>query len=410
MHKTIRFFSIQSLFLQLSLISFAQSVSIQLPYYAGRDYYFCLLKGTKQDTIAIGELDAGGRVSIALPEKYRGIGRLSIKEYGKIWNIIISGEEQVFMGELDAREAETTFEGSPENNFLLDALFRQDKIINEYIEVTNQLQNQSLSLVLASPEQRMQEIENKYKSFRKEISANPLYAARIMEILNCLSGAGGAFSVSQDRVLEEQREFVVQNLDFNDLYTSGFWQLIFEMWIQISVNDTSLLTDTRYILDKCNNDIRREVTQTIIRMFSKYAKDSLLAELGMQYLTMPLNGQPAPQIVTEDSLFSPKNSLIIFYETGCGNCLNELESLKLKYDLLKDNKIRVITIAADLDRNVFKKTALVFPWVDKLCDFKGFDGANFRNYGIVGTPTFILTDREGIVRGRYAQLKELLKE
>ncbi|GAB6009631.1 TlpA family protein disulfide reductase, partial [Dysgonomonas reticulitermitis] len=189
-------------------------------------------------------------------------------------------------------------------------------------------------------------------------------------------------------------------------------QQVLETWVQTSTNDSLLLSDTRHMIDRCGNDIhiRREVTQAIIRLFIKFAKDSLLAELGTEYLTMPLNGQPAPEIVACDSSIVPKLSLIVFYETGCGNCHYELEELKSKYKLLTDNNIRVISIAADADRAVFEETATGLPWADKLCDFKGFDGANFRNYGIVGTPTFILTDGDGIVRGRYAQLKELLKE
>ncbi|GHT84367.1 hypothetical protein FACS18947_1710 [Bacteroidia bacterium] len=410
MYKTIRLFS---LLLLLPAISLAQSVSIRLPFYAGHEYYFYLPKGAKQDTIATGKLGSGGKASITLPKNYRGAGRFSIRGYGKIWNIVINGNEQVGVSEPDAEEAETTFAGSPENSYLFNALARQNKIINEYVEVSSRAQNQSPSFVLAPPEQRMQALDNEYKAFRKEINDSPLYAARIVEILNLLSGVGSSFTITEDNLLKEQREFVVRKVNFNDLYTSGFWQPAFEVWVQTSVNDSLLLSDARHILNRCGNDIhiRREVTQAIIRMFSKYAKDNLLAELGTEYLTMPLNGQPAPKIVlTDGSSFQPKNSLILFYETGCGNCHNELEKLKGKYKLLMDNNIRVISIAADMDRDVFAETATGLPWTDKLCDFKGFDGDNFRNYGIVGTPTFILTDGEGIVRGRYAQLKELLKD
>lgn len=412
MYKTIGLFSLQSLFLLFSSISFAQSVSVRLPYYAGRDYYFCLPEGAKQDTIAKGKLDAGGRTFVTLPRNYRGVGRLSIKEYGKIWNIVINGNEQVLMSEPDAREAEITFEGSPENRFLLDAFARQNKIISQYVEVSGRPQNQSPSYVLAPPEQRMQALDNEYRIFRKEIGNSPLYAARIVEILNCLSGTGSSFNVSQEGILEELRDFIVGKVDFGDLYTSGFWQPVFEVWVQTSSNDSLLLNDARHMIDRCGNDIfiRREVTQAIIRLFSKYAKDTLLAELGTEYLTMPLNGQLAPEIVTAKGSYLPKNSLIVFYETGCGNCHNELEALKQKYGLLTDNSIRIISIAADADRDVFVETATNLPWTDKLCDFKGFDGENFRNYGIVGTPTYILTDKDGIVRGRYAQLRELLKE
>ena len=125
---------------------------------------------------------------------------------------------------------------------------------------------------------------------------------------------------------------------------------------------------------------------------------------------MPLNGHLAPEIRIGEESFLPKNSLLIFYETGCGNCHNELEELKNKYSLLSGNQIRVISISADISEEVFEYTSSGFPWEDKICDFEGFDGMNFRNYGIVGTPTFILIDQDGIVRSRYAQLKELLKD
>jgi hypothetical protein len=391
---------------------FAQTIEVQLPFYAARDYYFCLLQGNKQDTIATGELDAHGKATIDLSEKYpsyRGVGRFSVKEYGKIWNIVVNGNEKIIMSEPDMQETNPVFENSPENNFLIDILAKQGKIINNYNEAVNQ--EQSLSFMPALPGQRILGAENEYRAFRKEIKDSPLYAARIVEILNCLSGAGSSFSLSQDNLLKEQREFIAGKVNFNDLYTSGFWGTALNLWYETTQsNDSLLLNDSRRMLDRCDNiPVRRELTQSIIRLFSKYGKDALLAELGTEYLTMPLNGQPAPEIKTGNISFLPKLSLIVFYETGCGICHYELEALKSKYKLLTDNDIRVITIAADIDKDVFEETAADFPWTDKFCDFKGFDGDNFKNYGIVGTPTFILTDKEGIVRGRYAQLKELLK-
>ncbi|NDW10855.1 hypothetical protein D0T56_14485 [Dysgonomonas sp. 520] len=405
----IRILYIAGILLSLSTFGVAaQTIDVQLPYYAGRDYYFCLLKGSKQDTIATGRLNSKGKAAISLPENYRGVGRFSVREYAKIWNIIVNGNEKVFMSEPDSVEANPSFNGSVENNFLLDAFTRQNKIIEEYGKAIDP--NLAQPLIFPSPEKR---VENDYLLFRKQINDNPLYAARIIEILNCLTGVGSSFNISQEDILTEQREFITRKVSFEDLYTSGFWQPIFDSWIQMtSANDSLLLDDSRYMLERCGNDIpmRREVTQTIIRTFSKYGKDYLLAELGTEYLTMPLNGQLAPEIKVGGTSFLPKNSLIIFYETGCGSCHYELEQLKSKYKLLSDNNIRIISIAADIGREVHEETSAKLPWTDKFCDFKGFDGENFRNYGIVGTPTYILTDREGIVRGRYAQLKELVKD
>ncbi|WP_163308561.1 hypothetical protein, partial [Dysgonomonas sp. 521] len=110
-----------------------------------------------------------------------------------------------------------------------------------------------------------------------------------------------------------------QELDFHDLYTSGFWQPMLQLWYESALgNDSLLLNDSKHMLDKITDiPLRRELTQAFIRMFSKYGKDYLLAELGTEYLTLPLNGQPAPEIVVGDSSFVPRLSLIMFYETGC---------------------------------------------------------------------------------------------
>ncbi|MDR1764384.1 MAG: hypothetical protein LBR64_10635, partial [Dysgonamonadaceae bacterium] len=81
-----------------------------------------------------------------------------------------------------------------------------------------------------------------------------------------------------------------------------------------------------------------------------------------------------------------------------------------RYNLLKDNRIRVISIAADVNRGLFEETAQKLVWQDNLCDFRGFDGENFVNYGVVGAPTLVLIDKDGIVRGRYARIEELLRK
>jgi thiol-disulfide isomerase/thioredoxin len=403
------------LFLHLLPITiFAQTIQIQLPYYATRNYYFCLLEGTKQDTLTTGELDHQGKATVTLPADYRGTGRFSVEESGRIWNIIIGGNENIAMSEPDVQEATPVFKNSPENSFLHSSFAKQNKIINDYYQVANEPANKSF--VLALPEQRMLALENEYKMFRKKICDSPLYAARLFEILSFLTGSGNSFNDSEEEVLAGQREFVVCKVDFDDLYTSGFWQQAFDVWYQATSitgqgTDSLLVSDSKKMLDHCGNiPVRHELVQTIIRLFSKYGKDNLLAELGTEYLTMPLNGQTAPEIITADGSFLPRQSLIIFYETGCGNCHYELEELKRKYDMLVDNSIRIISIAVDADKDVFVETAMSFPWTDKLCDFKGFNGENFLNYGIVGTPTYILTDKDSIVRGRYVQLRELLKE
>ena len=394
----------------------AQTIEVNLPSCLGRPYVFCLAKGAKQDTILTGKMEEQGKTIIILPEEYasyKGVGSLSVQNC-KSLNMVLNGESKIVINEKRGfDDFEVTFEESRENSFMDKMIARQQQLIEKYRLVESGLKLwQMKDLFYVSLNQEKRDLERQYIAHQMEINQSSLYAARLIEILSSLTGTGNSLNQSQEAVRFVQQKFIAEKLDFDDLYTSGFWQLTMDFWHELNMEDDSLLlSDSRKMLDRVNDIyIRRELTQSLIRLFSQYGKDYLLAELGTEYLTMPLNGQLAPEIQIGETAFLPKNSLLVFYETGCGSCHNELDELKRKYSLLADNQIRVISISADISQEVFEYTSSDFLWKDKFCDFEGFDGVNFRNYGIVGTPTFILIDQEGIVRGRYAQLKELLKD
>jgi len=402
--------------LLITMILSAQTIEVNLPSCLGQSYVFCLAQGAKQDTILTGKIAEQGKTIIVLPKEYasyRGVGSLSIQNC-KSLNLILNGESKIVINERRSfDDFEVTFEQSEENRFMEDLIARQQQLIDKYRLVESGLSLwQMKDLFYVSLNQEKRDLERQYTAHQMEINQSSLYAARLIEILSCLTGTSNSLNQSQEAVRFAQQKFIAEKLDFDDLYTSGFWQLTMDFWGELNMeNDALLISDSRKMLDRVSDIyIRRELTQSFIRLFSLYGKDYLLAELGTEYLTMPLNGQLAPEIQIGDTSFLPKNSLLVFYETGCGSCHNELEMLKNRYNLLADNQIRVISIAADTSKEVFEYTSSGFLWEDKFCDFEGFDGVNFRNYGIVGTPTFILIDENGIVRGRYAQLKELLKD
>ncbi|MFV0539444.1 MAG: peroxiredoxin family protein [Dysgonomonas sp.] len=71
--------------------------------------------------------------------------------------------------------------------------------------------------------------------------------------------------------------------------------------------------------------------------------------------------------------------------------------------------VRVVSLSSDHLKESFEKDKKHFPWADndKLCDFQGFSGKNFLNYGIMSTPTFFLIDKDGIVIRRYALVADI---
>ena len=86
-----------------------------------------------------------------------------------------------------------------------------------------------------------------------------------------------------------------------------------------------------------------------------------------------------------------------------------LEEIPTKYGQLKAAGVRVISISADKDETAFKNKAKDFLWEDAYADLKGFEGKNFKSYGVSGTPTLFLIDASGKIELRAAGLSEVLE-
>ena len=381
------------------------AIRFHLPEYAGYDYVFVLERGAKRDTVADGTSDAQGRMTIAIPAEYadyRGVGKLLFPgDKSVLINMIVNNERDVSLttplktAGLDS----LMYSNSPENEAINYFTTGQSKWFERYIQANSN----ALEI-----EKRI--IEAQYRALNVEIAQSPLYAARIMEIMRYLTASGSSFTITPEQLQKEQDHFITEQLDIKDLYTSGLWTTFFQAWFENNLNseDSLLVSQSRALLNRTQDVLlNRELTQALINSFSRYGREDLLPGI-IASVNIPLKGQQAPEITVSNTSFLPKKSLILFYETGCGNCHYELEELKKNYSLLTENQIRVISIAADVAQDVFESTAGKLPWTDKYCDLQGFDGRNFIHYGIVGTPTYILIDDEGIVRGRYARLKEWL--
>ncbi|MFV0420105.1 MAG: peroxiredoxin family protein [Dysgonomonas sp.] len=390
------------------------AIEMDFPSCQHLQYHFALKQGNRLDTIVVGRIDEQGKASFVLPGKYtfhRGVGNLSIPFGNKNINLIINGEDKISLKEIDTDAQDVIISDSKENSYLKEQLAKQNKILSEYASLMDGDAVQSF--VFALPEVRKSALEEEYKDYWSELDKSDLYASDMIKLLNLLSGFGTAFTQSQEEVKQNLQEYIVNELDFKDLYNSGFWNMALEAWcLESMTDDTLLVKQSQTMLDRTADiPTRRELTNELIKLFSKYAKDELLMEFGEKYLTIPINGKPAPDLVTGGVPIQARHALIIFYDSDCGFCRNELHQLKDKYELLSNdhNQMRVISVSGDTDKDMYEDLAGTFPWKDRLCDLKGFAGENFSNYGIVGSPTIVLVDKDGIVRGRYARLQDFLK-
>jgi len=244
---------------------------------------------------------------------------------------------------------------------------------------------------------------------------------------------------SQEK-FEAARNYVSDSLDFNVLYHTPFWKRYIEYWVgfYLQTSPTPEAFSEAFI-PKLKNVIQRmavnypEVTaylvNNLLEFFSQYGLDQTAIDVAQYAYSSDFSlgeptkiatrilkiahliDQPAPPVIGLEPLAEPPSfTILFFYESGCNNCEQQIAAIKEHYPELQAQGYRVASLSADVSKEVFEYHAKDFPWKDKLCDFQGFEGENFKNYGISFTPSIFLLDKDGLVKGFYGQLSDILQQ
>lgn len=431
-------------FVQLS----AQQAELYFPYFAGREYDFYIFRGNIQDTISTGTIGADGRVTLFLPDSlksYRGMTRWLLKKGGGLDMIFADRENfTVSCTQEEPTAANIIYNNSPENEFLNSNYSKQQAIFNKVNALTVAVQAYTSSPDLPTRERESvedhdellvvfkTELEKQQKAFanlRAENDRTNLYAARFRRISDFLLGIGSKLPGSEKEHIEDMNYLVVNQLNLTDLWTSGHWDSLIEGWMDMQVNavrnDTVLLNNVKTILHRTkDNQIYSAYCEKLIQLLSKYGKDWIIVDIAKEIkksgqlvnpspflsrITAAQSGDQAPNIEGYGHVLKGQPTILAFHDSGCGNCLEQMKQLMKIYPRLRQKGYKVISISADTDKNYFEDTCVNYPWKDKLCDLKGFAGSNFLRYGILGTPTFVLIDKNGIIQNRYARVEDLMQ-
>ncbi len=242
--------------------------------------------------------------------------------------------------------------------------------------------------------------------------------------------------INSEETFNAAKSYINDTLSFENLYHSGLWKEYVQQWIgfyaRVTGNPNEFASVFVPVAKKVLNRTYTAHPQTaaalgkdLIEFFEQYgleqAAESIAAysigldipdgqhsEIASRLATASkLIGKQAPEITgLKNRQAAMTQTLLIFYESGCHNCENEMSQLVSNYPTLKKKGIRIISISADTDESVFEFHSKGFPWEEKCCDYKGFEGDNFRNYGVAATPTIYLIDEKGCIRGKYARLAD----
>ena len=429
----------------------AQEVKLHFPRFAGKAWDLVIPRGERQDTVLSGSIAPDGRSVLRIPEAYRqhrGIWRWMLRDGGGL-DMVVNGEDfAVECLSEEPNEDNIEYKGSAENAFLVVNHGEQEAILKKYAAVTllAEAYGSGHPLHSAALEEKAR-LESAWKTFRSDLAASPLYAARFREIVDLTRGITDGLGQGEALNAAEIEAFISRRMSWEALYTSNHWNAVIYNWVRMHSeairSDGELLGSARRILSRISDpEIYTSFCDVMARYFVREGKDSLLGVLSTEVRASgrlsrfdgmlaqfgaPRTGDPAPDLYLlplqgnrsgeagpavrhRSAELSKSRSLLVFYQSGCGPCEQTMGRLVALHPFFQKEGIRLISLSADTDRKVFQDAAHGHPWPDKYCDERGFRGTNFERYGVAGTPTLFLLDGGGRIVLRTADLSEVLEK
>jgi peroxiredoxin len=419
----------------------AQRISVSLPHYAGKQYIFSLCEGTRQDTILKGTLNGQGKATLVIPDarrQYRGMGYFRLPESGGGGlDLIVAGGESALV---TCSEQQLTIDNvrillSPENAFLVSQFKRGNRLMQQTRLLDAVLQTYDVRTTFGREAQKEQRrLLAEQLSYDSLLNRSKLYAPRFLKLSRYLDDVANAY-LKKPEELQKIRSYGVEKLDMEALYSSGLWYPVIDYWVAMYRDfikeDTALQADVASILKRirpqaileafagdmltiCEQNNWNNTAAVILDYLAESGRMENSANVRLKDLLVARKIRPgakAPALAgMADTAFHAATTLLVFYETGCEHCEKEVQQLIQQYGTLTEKGIDVISVSSDMDEKVFNFGATSFPWKNKLCDLKGSEGVNFKNYGVLGTPTIFVIDSNGIIRGKYAHLADAVPQ
>ncbi|MCS3533093.1 peroxiredoxin [Chryseobacterium sp. JUb7] len=428
----------------------AQKIEMYFPHFAGKTYDFIIFQGSSTKTVIQDTIPSDGRFTLTIPKEnapYIGMSRWLITgtQQGGGLDMLIPGHDfAVNCTEIIPDNTNIIYIGNTEIPQLNELYTKQQGIFAKYDAMLQARKafgadDKNYSLFDTEYQKQMKA----YEAFQNELKKINNYPAKFTNIVNITQGIGTQIVDSEEQKAKNIAHYIVQNMDWQSLYTSGHWAGIISSWIDVHsmiINDPQKFKeDFLTVSGKIQNPKNyTDFVQAVAGALTRNGKDDLIKMItpvvvksgkvlsyeraSTVYLSGIEGTQAKDLILTEASSkenykilksrdFAGKDytkTLLLFYQSGCGNCETLLTELKKDYEKLMSEKIHIIALSSDTDLSVFKNKAKDFPWKDSYADGEGANGENFKNYGVTGTPTLFLIDQEGKIILRTASLDNIL--
>jgi len=123
-----------------------------------------------------------------------------------------------------------------------------------------------------------------YNQYVKALKNTNLYAARFREITNITMGVGTIITQDENLKAKNINDIIVNQLDYDVLYTSNHWGGIINTWVQLQAmvlkDDKQMIKEARILLNRMpNNQIYTDFVNSLTYELTKAGKDNIIAAL-----------------------------------------------------------------------------------------------------------------------------------
>lgn len=425
----------------------AQNIRMDFPHFAGKTYDFIIFQGTEAKIVFQGTIPQSGKFTLSIPKEYApytGMSRWLItgtKEGGGLDMLIPGKDFSVICTEPQPNNENIIYKENNEIPELTALDKKQQSIFAKYdamLQSTRAFPKQDKNYPIFEKEYQNQ--LKSYKNFQQELIYKNTYATKFIAIVNITRGIGTEIYTSEKENAQNVSDYITTKLDWQTLYTSGHWNGVISSWVAIHTqifNDPVNFTATFKEVSEKIKDPKQysDFAKVVASAINQNGKDNFAAAIApivklsrkissydgsLALFVVAAEGTQAPDLtldtagnnVLKSTDFTGKEyrkTLLLFYESNCRMCEQLLQEIPAKYEQLKTAGVRIISLSADENETLFKTKAKDFLWKDIYSDYQGFNGTNFKKYGVSGTPTLFLIDSSGKIELRTGSLEDVIK-
>ena len=269
----------------------AQTIRLEFLYFAGSTYEFKIVQGNTHIVLQKDTIPRGGKVQLQISLKYKGYKGMFT---WYLTNSATGGGLEMVINQKDFSVScldsvpiakSIVYKNSPENMFKKTNYQEQQALFAKHdamLSATKAYDKKSALYGVFKKEYNT--ILKEYNQYVKKLKNTNLYAARFREITNLTRGIGTIITQDENIKAKNMNTFIVNQLDFENLYTSNHWGAIMNTWVQLQVNvlqnDALFTADIKTILNRIPAGvIYTEFSNSLTKALVKSDKQALVLAL-----------------------------------------------------------------------------------------------------------------------------------